>query len=464
MVVAVASGLSLAGCSTLSRSVDLAACPRPVGALVTPAAAKAAVAADDAVNNRANAALDLAIQDGHEAGAAAVLDDASFVLDHALATPGPATFTHSDLRVGVAFQTAYPLSFVVFGHYDPGADASTTTTVTPTPGPRPTGDRILVYDRQSASTPWKNVAAVTLPAGVPTPTLATDCNGFALAVAAFDPSLAVPPGSLATRLARYLTANAASGATPSDLLGGAGSTAILAGIRAAAAYDALLGATLSYSAAPGDFPTAAWRTAEGGALVMLAVSGTYRVKPIGRGPIVQPVDRSVWNQFLDPGTYPEASFHDLSIVGAIIPRADRGAQVGWIASNSGFVSAGLDPCRLLSAGDAGAVLGATATVDARRDPSGDVCDFTTPHQGRITVTTAPAPAGQAPGGTPLTGLSQAAGYAETSAAAGGGTTGSVRFVSSGTLVTVAVTLAGSASPQPQARQAAQQAIATARSL
>lgn len=73
-------------------------------------------------------------------------------------------------------------------------------------------------------------------------------------------------------------------------------------MRAAAAYDALQGTMLSYSAVPAVFPTAAWRTTDGGAFVTLAVSSTHRLEPMaGHGPMIQPADRSVWPKFLAPG-------------------------------------------------------------------------------------------------------------------------------------------------------------------
>jgi hypothetical protein len=158
MVVLLSVGGLISGCRRA---------PTPL--VVTPVSARQIMDADRRLNDQANASLDLAIQDRHETGAAAQIDDAIFREMHAA---GDNAFAYpereTNLQAFVPRQHGYPAEFL--GEWTSSASDGSL------------GTSMGLFVRPTAADPWRVTlyiyAAHDSPD--PLPDIAVDKDGYAL--------------------------------------------------------------------------------------------------------------------------------------------------------------------------------------------------------------------------------------------------------------------------------------------
>lgn len=429
IMLLVAVTATASACGRQASSVSMAKCPPEPKPIVTAAEMASVLNTYDAANNKDNANLDMADQDAHEGGAEALLDDAAYATARAQGQSSVyVPFVHTNVRYYVPYRTSYPVTVLVVSTPQQVTAAPSTSTDHPEMA-------FQVFSRPSGSQPWRDVASGTFQSGVSPPALALDCNGFAQTVDQLDPALLSSPAGLPGRLATYLDAYAQK-ARPTGFGGGFGTSSLLADARSEADYAGKQGARFGQSVAPSVFPGAAWRTKDGGALVVFADSLDMRIAPASAdGSVEQPDDRSRWPSVVDPGTYPTVSLHREVIMAAEDPMQGTLPYVVPLGANLDFVSASIDPCRLVSVRDSSRLVGSAPTAVAARDWSADRCTFSS-NEGTLVVTSAPATAGTTPTGDQVGGLGAPAGYA--------GSTGSatLELISGGNQIDLVYTPSG----------------------
>lgn len=310
--------------------------PPPSGLVVGPSDVGAIVAADTAVNNRANASLSLTLQDGHETCLQAQMDD---LLYKAQLTAGDKasspSFDQVAKRPMVTRQHGYPASFSVVA-----ADVESG---------QPTTTALLTYVRTAASAHWKLASSTFVlgptAAGVTVPALATDGQGFAAAVAAGDSSgLAMAPDAVAPLVAGAFTQQAKSDKLPSAVTAefgpNAGYEEQYDPYQVAHFFSTLGSAAVSYTtttpriAAPtlaarscaGSFP--AYRLAGGGALVVFPLYQRLVLTVKGSGAFTQPGNlQGTPFSLLPGGSYSEVTSVQADVCVAIVPPAGSSAPV-----------------------------------------------------------------------------------------------------------------------------------------
>ena len=150
--------------------------------VLTPAGAAAVVKDYITANNRANAHWDQRLQNMHETGSAAVIDDAYFGIGAAVGLPHAPAFGTTGLKVYLTRQTRYPAVFVAY--YRPktvGKPASKYTNV-------------ALFQRTSARDRWRVSDEPHIPAGFEVPRFEVDAAGY---IPAWDPaSMSVPAAQL----------------------------------------------------------------------------------------------------------------------------------------------------------------------------------------------------------------------------------------------------------------------------
>lgn len=321
-----------------ATSVPPTSVPPPAGVVVSPADVGPIVAADTAVNNRANATLSLSLQDSHETCLQDTMDDLFYrAQDAAGETTSSPAFEQLPKTAYVPRQSGYPAVFSVLAS-DVEAKEPTTTV-------------LLDYVRTAAGSPWKLASSSGIigptDAGVAVPAVATDAGGYATAL---DPSagdgLAVAPDQVAARVAAALTTQAASGTMP------AGVTADF-GKPGEGDYDPVdprsvdefftsseSKVSVSYTttaptvaaealAGPGcAFPS--YRLADGGGLVVFAVYQHITLSVSGSG-WAQPADPAESPfSLLAAGTYRSVNSLQADVCVAVVPKAGSTAPIELI--------------------------------------------------------------------------------------------------------------------------------------
>src|SRR5208283_740136 len=110
--------------------------------VVTPGEVPSIVAADSAINNRANSSLSLSLQNSHESCLQQVLDDATYRGDLAAGsnTLG-GSFDQVPGRAFVPYETTYPAFFSVLAGYSSSSE--------------PVTNNLLTYVKASPGAAWK---------------------------------------------------------------------------------------------------------------------------------------------------------------------------------------------------------------------------------------------------------------------------------------------------------------------
>ena len=273
--------------------------------VVTPGEVPSIVAADTAINNRANSSLSLSLQNSHESCLQQILDDATYSGDLAAGsnTLG-GSFDQVPGRVFVPHETTYPALFSVLTE-----DRASSEPVT---------NNLLTYVKTSPDAGWKLASSSDIlgptDAGVAVPAAATDAQGYVTSLdGATTDGLVTAPDTLAALVAKGFTSEALSGKLPAGLTAQFGPKNVADPHSIVASYANLGTATMRFStvtpaaavagAPSSECPYPAYRLADGGALVTFPVFATTVVQIQSGYVVTQPSNRSAFGVLLPPGTY-----------------------------------------------------------------------------------------------------------------------------------------------------------------
>jgi S1-C subfamily serine protease len=263
------------------------------------------VAADTAINNRANSSLSLSLQSSHESCLQQTLDDATYRGDLAAGsnTLG-GSFDQVPGRVFVPHETTYPAFFSVLAE-----DRASSEPVT---------NNLLTYVKTSSDARWKLASSSEIlgptDAGVAVPAVATDAQGYVTSLdGATTDGLVTAPDRVAALVAKAFTSEAVSGKLPVGISAQFGPKNVADPHSIAASYAKLGTVTMRFStvtpaaAAAGapspECPYPAYRLADGGALVTFPVFATTVVQVQAGYVVTQPSNRRALGVLLPPGTY-----------------------------------------------------------------------------------------------------------------------------------------------------------------
>jgi len=192
---------------------------------------------------------------------------------------------------------------------------------------------LMVFVRKRAVDPWRVSTSVVLDKGQRVPALATDKEGYAVAVRLNDAAPTLPPGAVASAHAGFL--NARLKGAPAGQLKVDESTRNLVQ-RATNDRKAFTLGRVSHRLAPAAFPPVALRTRQGGALVLYSerLSSEFVLTAAGAR-----ISTGVWHAL----GVPDPVFHALTLVellqfATVVPPRGGGAAEP-IANSSGLVEA-----------------------------------------------------------------------------------------------------------------------------
>jgi hypothetical protein len=311
------------GAAAIALTVPLAGCVTVHGERenipsVRPAEARKVLAHFAEVNNAATKAYDAHLIDQVEGGPLGAIDGAGVRARHVDSPGGAPSFSPlvlSDPKFVIPKQVGWPKFFV--------ADTASN---------RSQGSRwLLLFRRGSADEPWKaDYLAVIAPGALPA--LATDQQGYAVAVPAAESGLLLPPQQLSAAYTGYLQ----SGTDATDFADGPSTSQVLASRKADARTANSVTQYADQADVQGDFAPAALRTEDGGALVFFA--SRHQSKSTYRAGYRLSLDSDT--QALMTGT-PKTSV-TLSHVGqqvVTVPRSAGGAKVVFVSRLVGLVGA-----------------------------------------------------------------------------------------------------------------------------
>jgi len=312
LLLSVCAGPSLAGASALRPSA------KPV---VTPGEVSSIVAADTAINNRANSSLSLSLQSSHESCLQQILDDATYRGDLAAGsnTLG-GSFNQVPGRVFVPHEATYPAFFSVLAE-----DRAFSEPVT---------NNLLTYVKTSSDARWKLASSSEIlgptDAGVAVPAAATDAQGYVTSLdGAKTDGLVTAPDRVTALVAKAFTSEAVSGKLPAGISAQFGPKNAADPHSIAASYAHLGTVTMRFStvtpaaAASGapspECPYPAYRLADGGALVTFPIFATTFVQIQAGYLVTQPSNRRALGVLLPPGTYNSITMVAGDVDVAVVP-------------------------------------------------------------------------------------------------------------------------------------------------
>ena len=338
LLLSVCAGPGVAGASTSAKSV------------VTPGEVPSIVAADTAINNRANSSLSLSLQNSHESCLQQILDDATYRGDLAAGsnTLG-GSFDQVPGHVFVPYETTYPAFFSVVAE-----DRASSEPVT---------NNLLTYVKVSPDAGWKLTSSSEIlgptDAGVAVPAAATDAQGYATSLdAATTDGLVTAPDKVPALVAKAFTSEAVSGKLPAGLSAQFGPKNAADPHSIRASYANVGTATIRFStvtptaAAAGasspECPYPSYRLGDGGALVTFPVFVTTVVQVQSGYVVTQPSNRSALGVLLPPGTYTSITMVAGDMDVAIVPPTGSHQPIQVI----GQASEGLTETGALASGPA----------------------------------------------------------------------------------------------------------------
>jgi S1-C subfamily serine protease len=349
-------GVCSFGTGSFALSTPRALPTPPAGLLVGPKDVAPILANDTSVNNRANSALSIPLQDQHETCLQDAVDDATFRGERAAGgTTLGSSFSQVPERAMVPRERVYPAWFSVLAA-DRASGAPATNT-------------LLTYEKSSAASSWKLALSSEIlgpsTAGVTVPATATDSAGFVTSLPpASTDGLVVAPDKVVGTVASAFTKEAAGGKLPAGITAqfgpkGAADPHLLitsysgvgsASLQAVAARPAGVTAPSLSPACP--YP--AIRLADGGALVTFALYYKLAVHVQAGSVLVQPSDRSALGVLLAPGSYTSIAMVTVVMGLAVVPRAGSNAPIDVIGQASGVLSeSGTEGSGSASAGGTG---------------------------------------------------------------------------------------------------------------
>lgn len=291
--------LLVAGCGGAPASN-----PGP-GPALTVHQAVSVVRAYDRANSKAAFTLDVRLQNQHEEGVTARMDDGYFRGLRLLgrksesSTATPPTWRVS---VDVPHRTATPADFLA---------------VVSLPGHATYGSGLLVLRKDSARASWRVAYEVDLPAG---PTLPVVADGAAVS----------PDRAALEQVAAYWRSSAVRASPLGTLAGGRFTSQVGTSLRSAnAATLAQHHARETERVTLDRAAPAAFRLRGGGTLVFGAIDVVFQVRQLATSgsAFVQPANRGTLPPYLAPGHYTGFSQDDIFQVALVVPPRGRPIQV-----------------------------------------------------------------------------------------------------------------------------------------
>jgi S1-C subfamily serine protease len=357
--------------TVVAAAIGLSAAPssaRTAGQVLTPSEVASVVAADTAVNNRANSSLSLALQDSHEACLQVTMDDANYRGDLAAGEKSLGSpFQQIPVRSYVPQETSYPAYFSVLAQDKASGEPST--------------NDILTYVKGTSAAQWKLASSTEIlgptAAGVAVPAAALNAKGYVtmLSPGSTD-GLKVAPGKVPAEIAAAFTSEAKSGKLPAGITAEFGLQNAANPHTIQTSYDVAGGVTSQFTTvAPSGVPGAsaacpypAIRLADGGALVTFALFLKIEIHVPSGNVLVQPSSRSNLGVLLAPGAYSSLSLVFGDVGAAIVPKAGSSAPIAVIGQASeGLSETGVSGTGTPSASAAGAPANAAA-IAKKVDP------------------------------------------------------------------------------------------------
>jgi hypothetical protein len=274
-------------------------------------------------NNEANSTLDTTVLVNIETGAAAAIDEAWYRGQRTLGTTEASTFTWEGVKVYVPRQQEYPARFLATLSYDV-AD------------PPNTGIQIQVYEKASASAPWKLSHYDNMGAGSPLPELDVDDEGY---VNELDPAtLAIAPEDVTKELGTIMKDPAAeSRVETSDQID---EHRKIITERIAEDSKTTLNHEVTYDTptSPG-YPTYTFPLSDGGALVLGVLGVREIITPVTPGDTVE-VEADFSEGLVPAGDqYTRIEMRSLIAYAATVPAADDDGPIRMLALYQGIISA-----------------------------------------------------------------------------------------------------------------------------
>jgi len=285
--------------------------------VVTPAQAKAAVTAWSQLVDTAAPTLDVNILSQVEAPPLLALDTPVFQDAKARGMPAPPVTTIANVTVYVPKQTFYPAQFLAHIEGSLGFNA------------------LYLFVKASKHAPWKAVYQATLPANAPPPDLALDRRGYANTIPEqrAKKQLKLDPATLGRAYSDFLNASAPVGAPASSTTF---SPDVAQSLLSALTTSQIAGAQRVVNYAPVDYPAYSYRTSDGGAFSLFAVSIDMQTTANGGGAITysQPLFA------LAPGQrYQSTDIKAVDLVGLNVPRANATTLATSPAEYNAVISA-----------------------------------------------------------------------------------------------------------------------------
>jgi hypothetical protein len=274
-------------------------------------------------NNEANATLDTTTLVNIETGAAAALDEAWYRGQRNLGTTNTSTFTWDDVEVYVPRTQEFPASFLASLSYE-------------VEDPPNSGVQVQVYEKASASAPWKLSHYDNMGDGTALPQLDVDDEGY---VNGFDQAnLALPPEDVTKELGALMKDPAAE--TRVETSDEIDSTRSVITDRIAEDSRTTLNHEVTYDrpSSPG-YPTYAFPLAGGGALVLGVLGVREMITPVTPGDTVD-IEADFTEGLVPAGDqYTKVELRSLVAYVGTVPAADDDRPIRMMALYQGIIGA-----------------------------------------------------------------------------------------------------------------------------
>jgi hypothetical protein len=300
---------------------------------LTPDQAKTIVAAYDTANTNNNATLDIEGQAKVEGAPIQQVDDATFRDFQGRGKSGLGNqFKIGNIKVAVPSQS-------------PVTQFLATTTVTSSDG---SNEQYLLFTRGTEADPWKVTMSAQLDKGS-APKLAKDKDGFVSVVDAdHAATLLAKPADLAGELSNVWAKDAGEERATKHVFANGPLTTGAVDQFVQELSQSNINGKADFKFEPNEAPPAAYRTANGGALVLFALNVHETVQATGSNGLVQPDSREVFGGLVPPGQYGAVRYERTSILAALVPPKGKKARAKIIGIYDGITAASAVPAGAIS--------------------------------------------------------------------------------------------------------------------
>lgn len=292
-------------------------------------------------NEKNNDTLDIEGQGAVETAPLQLIDDATF---REARGRGDSSLhersTTDQIRVYVPDLTTYPLQFLASERVSSGDGHFR---------------QLLVFVKASESDPWRVSMAAQASGDTSFPKVLRTRDGDAAPLDVdHAAALVAPPESLAPALADRWAREAGEERAPDKVFADGSFTTGTVDRLVSELAQLGINALVDFQFAAGAYPVVAYRTGDGGALVLFAVDVQETITPdVDDESLVQPRSRERFTGLVVPGRYAEVGFDRIAIVAAKVPTQGSDARVEVVGVYDGFTAA------------TATALGATAPVGLR---------------------------------------------------------------------------------------------------